>query len=434
MKTAINIDDLLRPIPGDNPAGRDLRYTGVYDRIKEARRSDDLLAQGEWQTEIKTADWKAAIELCSQALAHQSKDLQIAIWLTEALLNHDGYAGLATGLELTLKLLEKYWDTLYPGINGGDLEYRVGPLGFLNEKLPEAVHQVPICDPKITRGYPYYAWAESRLVGFNQNLDKEQKKRRQMLIDEGKVSGEEFSAAVAASPIVFYKDLLAQLEQCRLNLNILDDMVNDRFNHDPPGLSKLADAVDACFHLVDKIFKEKQKSEVMPDRETEERLLPISELNMIEPGEGTHAAIIASGAPAGNHAICDDSLDEKEMWRWAVVKVKQGELKSALDQILAAATLAPSVRKKNRFLLLLSKLCLAAERPDLARPIVENLYALIDTLHLEQWEHPAWIAEVIETLYRCLRADDEGGSERTKQLFEKLCTLNITKAAAYRIG
>jgi hypothetical protein len=112
--------------------------------------------------------------------------------------------------------------------------------------------------------------------------------------------------------------------------------------------------------------------------------------------------------------------------------LKKGDLKSALDQLLAAASLAPSVREKNRFLLLLSKLCIKADRPDLARPIVEQLYTLIETLKLEQWEHPAWIAEVIETLYRCLDKDDEGQTERARMLFEKLCTLNITKAAAYR--
>jgi type VI secretion system protein ImpA len=92
------------------------------------------------------------------------------------------------------------------------------------------------------------------------------------------------------------------------------------------------------------------------------------------------------------------------------------------------------MREKNRYLLLLAKLCLKANRPDLARPIVEKLYALIDTLKLEQWEHPAWIADVIETLYRCLAKSDEGQTERTKELFEKLCTLNITKAAVYRMN
>jgi type VI secretion system protein ImpA len=133
-------------------------------------------------------------------------------------------------------------------------------------------------------------------------------------------------------------------------------------------------------------------------------------------------------------AISDISGEEKRLWRQVSGKLSDGQLKSALDQLLAAASLAPSVREKNRNLLLVAKLCLKAGRPDLALPLVEGLHELIESLHLDQWEHPAWIAEVVETLYRCLKTDSqEEDSERTRQLFRKLCTLNITKAAAYRI-
>ena len=36
-------EDILNPIPGENPGGADLRYDPVYDKIKEARREDDNL-------------------------------------------------------------------------------------------------------------------------------------------------------------------------------------------------------------------------------------------------------------------------------------------------------------------------------------------------------------------------------------------------------
>ena len=56
MKSQIDIDGLLTPIPGDNPAGEDLRYNSTYDEIKEARRADDQLERGVWQRDLKTAD------------------------------------------------------------------------------------------------------------------------------------------------------------------------------------------------------------------------------------------------------------------------------------------------------------------------------------------------------------------------------------------
>jgi hypothetical protein len=36
MKRTVDIDEILAPIPGENPSGEDLRYTQLYDDIKEA--------------------------------------------------------------------------------------------------------------------------------------------------------------------------------------------------------------------------------------------------------------------------------------------------------------------------------------------------------------------------------------------------------------
>jgi type VI secretion system protein ImpA len=434
MNLCIDIKRLLQPIPGPDPTGADLRYTAVYDQIKAARRSDDNLSRGEWEFAVKNADWKEVIALCRQALIHRSKDLQIAAWLTEALVHHCGYQGLAIGLQLITELMMSFWDTLYPPMDDGDLDYRLGPMMFLNEKIPEAVFQVAVCDPAHAKGYGYYAWEESRIVGFNQNLDKEQQERRQLLIQDGKVTGEEFSTAVNASSIGFYKSLIDQLDQCRQSLIALYDTANRNFNPDPPGFSKLEEALTACHHLIAKIYKEKQKSEIIPQDEMEDHSMEtIDGPAIVGPDEEPLGPDIRSCMASSEHAISDISAVEKQMWCTVTTRLKKGDLKSALDQLLAAASLAPSVREKNRFLLLLAKLCLKANRPDLARPIVEKLYTLIETLKLEQWEHPAWIAEVIETLYRCLGKDDESQTQQARELFEKLCTLNITKAAVYRM-
>ncbi len=83
-------NDLLNPISADKPAGENLRYAPVYDKIKEARREDDDAPQGDWKRERKVADWPLAIKLISEALATKTKDLQLAAWLAEAMLNREG--------------------------------------------------------------------------------------------------------------------------------------------------------------------------------------------------------------------------------------------------------------------------------------------------------------------------------------------------------
>src|SRR5947209_20417417 len=109
-------DDLLNPIPGDNPGGENLRHAPVYDKIKEARREDDDAPQGDWQFKRKTADWGQVVKLSQEALATKSKDLQLAAWLVEGILNTDGFAGLREGLQLIKALLENFWDSLYPEV------------------------------------------------------------------------------------------------------------------------------------------------------------------------------------------------------------------------------------------------------------------------------------------------------------------------------
>jgi len=86
-------ENLLTPIAGDNPSGTDVRYDTkllIYDRIKEARRQDDNLAQGDWQHERKSADFGLVKKLAQEALSTRTKDLQLAAWLTEAMLWVDG--------------------------------------------------------------------------------------------------------------------------------------------------------------------------------------------------------------------------------------------------------------------------------------------------------------------------------------------------------
>jgi type VI secretion system protein ImpA len=45
-------DELLNPIAGANPGGVELRYDPLFDKIKEARREDEDVPQGEWTTTL----------------------------------------------------------------------------------------------------------------------------------------------------------------------------------------------------------------------------------------------------------------------------------------------------------------------------------------------------------------------------------------------
>ena len=122
------------------------------------------------------------------------------------------------------------------------------------------------------------------------------------------------------------------------------------------------------------------------------------------------------------------------MWLSALETLKSSGISQALGMLHGASCRAASVRESNRYRLLMARLCLRAERPDLARPIVEQLYSSIEELNLERWESPIWIADVLDALYRCLTSGEpsDEDSQRAKVLFQKLCTTDVTKAMTYR--
>src|SRR4051812_43072758 len=85
---------LLAPISPEMPAGENLRYEELYDRIRNARREDPDLPMGVWETDLKRADWSLVEALCTEALEQRTKDLQIAIWLLEARIVLHGFSGV----------------------------------------------------------------------------------------------------------------------------------------------------------------------------------------------------------------------------------------------------------------------------------------------------------------------------------------------------
>ncbi|MET5019891.1 type VI secretion system ImpA family N-terminal domain-containing protein, partial [Burkholderia pseudomallei] len=93
-----NLSELLAPISEASPCGDDLLFSAEFDAIQHASKFDDpSLDQGEWITDIKEADWGFVVEQASALLLARTKDLRLAVWLTEALAIEDGIGGLTQG-------------------------------------------------------------------------------------------------------------------------------------------------------------------------------------------------------------------------------------------------------------------------------------------------------------------------------------------------
>ena len=68
----VDVEAILAVIPGDNPSGENLQYSGLHDEIREARRADDPSTKADWQTELKVADWDEVVSLAESALKRRA--------------------------------------------------------------------------------------------------------------------------------------------------------------------------------------------------------------------------------------------------------------------------------------------------------------------------------------------------------------------------
>ena len=252
-------DDLLNPIPGDIPSGTNLRYAPVYDKIKEARRQEDDAPQGEWQRERKVADYKLVIKLASETLAMQSKDLQLAAWLTEAFLHQEGFAGLQQSLKLLHGLVENFWDTMYPEIEDGDLELRSAPLEWVGTRLDDPVRKAPL-----TRGgFSYYKFKESRSVGSEEDAAQSDQKReaREAAIADGKVTLEEFEKDSAGTSTAQYEAWVAAMDGSLESIDSLRTLCDEKFGNYAPSFTPLKTALEEVRNAANQILQKRLDQE-----------------------------------------------------------------------------------------------------------------------------------------------------------------------------
>jgi type VI secretion system protein ImpA len=316
-------DNLLNPIAGENPSGEDLRYTPVYDQIKEARREEEGYEPGEW---IKRADYPQVVKLCVEILANKSKDLQIAAWLTDALLRTEGFTGLAQGLELLRGLVGTFWDGLYPQLEDGDAELRAGPLQWVGSNLVLPLQSAPL--NKARHGWLDYT--ESKKVGYEEQADSNDKKEaRAKVLEQGKIAPEAFDKSFAETPKAFYVSAEAALDGSAATLQALDTLCQEKFGNVAPSFTELKKTLETVRHSVHLLLQKKRETE--PDAvEAAEPGAPAA----AEEGAGGEGAVVgrAAARPAG-----------------IVIPLADGEPAQRRDAIANVARAAAGLRKLDPY-------------------------------------------------------------------------------------
>ncbi|MGZ8492733.1 MAG: type VI secretion system protein TssA [Gemmatirosa sp.] len=275
------VEALLTAVPGDSPAGRDLRYDPRYDKVKEARREDMELPAGGLATERKLADWPQVIALASQLLETETKDLQLAAWLSEALLKRDGLGGLATGLGVLKGVLDKYWDGCYPELDEEDLELRTGPLEWVGSRLDVPTKMIAVA----TDGLQFLEYQVSRGIPTEHEADGngDRTEARREAIDQGKRMPEDADRAVNATNKAFYKALVADAKLAQSALDALEITADQRFGRDAPAFNKLRGALEDIDRMASTTLAIKLEADPDP---IEEAPLGAEDVGAYTPPEG----------------------------------------------------------------------------------------------------------------------------------------------------
>lgn len=171
----LDFSSLLAPISSEQPTGIDLRLDSSpissYQTIKTARyAARDAEKNNLYNDSNGDADehWRKIISLAPMLLTRESKDLEVATWLTEALIRRHGFQGLREAFLLIEGLIENFWDHLYPSPDEEDgIETRISPLSGLNGTANEGVLIAPIRRVPFTEGYtpgPFAYWQYQQAV------------------------------------------------------------------------------------------------------------------------------------------------------------------------------------------------------------------------------------------------------------------------------
>lgn len=263
--SVLDLEALLIPIPGENPSGEDVRYTR-YDEIKDARRQDDNLPKGDWEEKgpVKTADWKKVMAIATKALSIEAKDLQVAVWLVEALVKEEGFIGLRDGLLLLKELHARFWDSVYPVIEDGDFSFRAGPIDWMNEdkNLPFAIRGIPFVRSPEGDEYSLLHWEEAQEV---ENLGRKNPKEKAAAIAEKKMTVEQFNKAVQSTPLAHCLALLEHVQQTQEALGGLQQIIVEKYgesNDECPSVEKIRKVLEECHTILEGIVKGKGGAKV----------------------------------------------------------------------------------------------------------------------------------------------------------------------------
>ncbi|MFW5652873.1 MAG: ImpA family type VI secretion system protein [Planctomycetota bacterium] len=230
---------LIEPIPGDSPFGRSPRAEG--GSFREFRRMRIDANDAETRGNHVPAMWQ---EVCVEAvriLTEEAKDLEVAVYLVEALTYLRGYAGFADGIDACCLICDAFWDGLFPehtDLDGDEIRTRslvqfLGNRGHLHQVVLSANFADPAGEPvsllQLDRAESAVKRIEqirnSRVLGEREREEEEQR----ILASLGGVTRDDLVLAAQQIPDAILKQHLAAIDRALDGISALSDILEERY-------------------------------------------------------------------------------------------------------------------------------------------------------------------------------------------------------------
>lgn len=242
------IEELIEPIDETQPAGRDLRLDPAdltFQTLKDYTTVVDA-ALAESEGDAREANWSGVESLCVSALREKSKDLELAAALAQAWSRTEGLPGARQGLELFRRLLDRYWDSLHPGVDPDDgeisLPLRARWLGWLDSPngFIRAIKQGPMLAGPGGTAFSWQDHENSALLD-DATLSPE---RHDELVEAGVISPGQWTSALGSMGPTRLGELAQAVAGALETTQALAELCARHFDEDAPDFYNLRNALE----------------------------------------------------------------------------------------------------------------------------------------------------------------------------------------------
>ncbi|TCH99476.1 type VI secretion system protein TssA [Roseococcus sp. SYP-B2431] len=247
----VDVATLVEPLGSGDGAGEDLRLdyspSSIYQKLRDARaeaRAEERARDSEGEGETAPVEgWRQVRRLAVDALTSNSKDFEIAAWLTEALVRQEGLAGLSAGARVLAGLLEQHWDAGFPQPDEDGLEGRSAPLGGLaggdtDGTVMQALRRAPLFRRPSGEGFSIYQYeASADTAGISDETRREQRFAQGVIPLETVETEAKFDRPGLRA-------MVALTTETRAAWQLFQDQLDARFGYDAPPSRRVAEVLD----------------------------------------------------------------------------------------------------------------------------------------------------------------------------------------------